>query len=38
MLSLMEHMYQELGLIDDFGINSVVLRRFLVRVIEVLTL
>ncbi|CAH3119914.1 unnamed protein product [Pocillopora meandrina] len=32
MLSLMEHMYQELGLIDDFGINSVVLRRFLVSI------
>ena len=30
MLSLMEHMYQELGLIEEFGINTVVLRRFLV--------
>lgn len=30
MLSLMEHMYQELGLIEEFSINSVVFRRFLV--------
>ncbi|KAJ7384228.1 High affinity cAMP-specific and IBMX-insensitive 3',5'-cyclic phosphodiesterase 9A [Desmophyllum pertusum] len=29
MLSLVEHMYQDLGLIEDFEINSVVLRRFL---------
>ncbi|KAJ7384258.1 High affinity cAMP-specific and IBMX-insensitive 3',5'-cyclic phosphodiesterase 9A [Desmophyllum pertusum] len=32
MLSLVEHMYQDLGLIEDFEINSVVLRRFLVAI------
>ena len=29
-LSLLEHMYSDLGLIEDFEINQVVLRRFLV--------
>ena len=30
MLSLLEHMYNDLGLIEYFEINAVVLRRFLV--------
>ena len=36
MLFLIEHMYSELGLIEDFEINTVVLRRFLVRTIIML--
>ncbi|CAH3105812.1 unnamed protein product [Porites lobata] len=31
-LSLLEHMYSDLGLIEDFEINQVVLRRFLVSI------
>lgn len=30
MLSCLEHMYHDLGLVSDFGINPVTLRRWLV--------
>jgi len=31
MLSLLEHMYYELGLVDEFKINQIILKRWLVN-------
>eukprot|EP00106_Octopus_bimaculoides_P016183 XP_014783625.1 PREDICTED: high affinity cGMP-specific 3',5'-cyclic phosphodiesterase 9A-like [Octopus bimaculoides] len=34
MLSLLEHMYHEIGLVDEFNINSITLKRWLLCVLE----
>ena len=37
MLSLLEHMYHELDLVDEFNMNPVILKRWLVSLINVLS-
>ena len=38
MLSLLEHMYHEIGLVDEFNINPITLKRWLVCINTVINL